>query len=101
MSAGSQAPNEGSLQPLQVISVVFDPDTAVLGLRLANGAEYRVTNAGHAVAIRAAVSPGGMLADKQVDWLEKYRVNESLTKNDRLAAGLKALRAELKPRMGR
>lgn len=83
----------------QAISVAYEADAAVLTLRLTNGAEYRVTNAGHAQAIRQSIMPGGELSEGQCVWLERYRVAETPTDRSRLMKGLKELRAELKPKL--
>lgn len=85
-----------NLAKCQALVVAYDHDTAVLGLRLSDGAEYQVTNAGHAQIIRKKISPGGMISIKQYDWLERYRVFAKSNNRARLLMLLKSLRQEIR-----
>lgn len=80
----------------QISTLSYDPDTAMLDLRLSTGEEYRITNPAHARAIKDKVSVGGTLADVQRFWLEQYRVHVRDSNSERLRSKLAEFRKELR-----
>lgn len=84
----------------QIVSLAYDADSGILSLRLSDESSYQVTNAGHALAIKDSVSPGGILSPEQRQWLERYRVQAELTNREALIARLRMLRAEIQTGKG-
>lgn len=81
---------------MQITSLNADPDTGTLEIRLSDGAEYQITNAGHARALNDKISVGGVISDVQRFWLEQYRVRRGDAGRERLKERLGELRREIR-----
>ncbi len=81
----------------QIVSTSYDVDTGILDIHLLTGEHYYVTNAGHARIIEGKISTGGKLDDRQIDFLEKYRVRDIEANKKKLADKIGKLRQELMP----
>lgn len=82
----------------QVAAKTYDEDTALLTVRLTDGAEFCVTNAGHARTVLKRLGHHGEVSTELRHWLERYRLpaDGGAVDKERLVARLGMLRVELK-----
>lgn len=73
----------------------------MLNLRLTDGAEFCIVNAGHARIIHEKLHPGGRLTAAQREWLEQFRIAPRMDSRTRLRVMLRGLRCELQRKAGR
>lgn len=81
---------------MQITSLNYCEDTGILEMKTDDGEEYRIEQPAYAAAVKNRVSTGGQLTDKQLDWLNQFRVALRTTNRQSLRARLTQLREELR-----
>lgn len=92
---------ESDAASLSVAVASYEQDTSVLNVKMADGAEYCVDNAGHARTIHLHIRKFSRISASQRIWLERYRRPPREEPRERLRALLKTLRLQLKAEMKR
>ncbi len=80
----------------KVDRLLYDDDSSVLSIMLTTGAEYLVTNAGHARELYKKLRPGQNLTSEQLAWVACYKTAPRRIAKESLISKLRNVRKEIK-----